>query len=81
LESECSNKISTKFLTFLEQLLNQIATSPKQFPVIYRPLKIRKGVITKHNNLYYINRKSFIEVLRIYDNRQDPKKLTIKNLA
>ena len=30
---------------------------------------------TKHNTLYYRDRKDSVDILRIYDNRQDPQKL------
>lgn len=34
--------------------------------------------MTKHNSLYYTERKGYIDILRIYDNRQDPQKLKFK---
>ena len=67
--------VSVKFLDLVDILLKQIAINPKQFPLIHKPLKIRKCVITKHNTLYYRNEGYVVEVLRIYDNRQDPEKL------
>ena len=35
-------------------------------------MNIRKCVVSKHNTLYYRNRRNCIELLRIYDNRQNP---------
>ena len=70
--------VSIKFLNLVDSLLRQISRNPKQYPLIHKKLNIRKCVITKHNSLYYRNRRSAIELLRIYDNRQDPDKLEFK---
>ena len=40
-------------------------------------LKVRKCVITKQNSLYYRENSERIEILRIYDNRQNPRKLRL----
>lgn len=75
LAKEWEESVSLKFLDLIDTLLKQIALNPRQFPVIYKPLNIRKCVITKHNTLYYRNKRSVVELVRIYDNRQDPDKL------
>ncbi len=75
LAKDWENSVSIKFLDLVDILLKQIAINPKQFPLIHKSLNIRKSVITKHNSLYYRNKRTVIEVLRIYDNRQDPEKL------
>ena len=70
--------VSIKFLNLVNCLVDQISGNPKQYPLIHKQLNIRKCVITKHNNLYYRNKRSFIELLRIFDNRQDPEKLEFR---
>lgn len=45
---------------------------PEKYPEIHAPLRIRKCVLTKHNSLYYRITNNQLEILRIYDNRQDP---------
>jgi plasmid stabilization system protein ParE len=74
---EWDDSVALKFLDLIEVLLLQISIHPFQFPLIHKKLNIRKCVITKHNSLFYRNRKGHIEILRIYDTRQDPKKLEI----
>jgi plasmid stabilization system protein ParE len=64
-----------KFIDIIDELINQITLNPRQFPVIQKRKKIRKCVITKHNSLFYRERKEFIDILRIFDSRQDPHKL------
>jgi plasmid stabilization system protein ParE len=75
LEKNWDNKVVLKFIDITDELIQQISINPKQFPVIQKKKKIRKCVITKHNTLYYRERKGYIDLLRIYDNRQDPKRL------
>ena len=77
LAEEWENSVSLKFLDLVDILLKQIAINPKQFPLINKSLNIRKCVITKHNTLFYRNKRTVIEVVRIYDTRQDPEKLQL----
>ena len=75
LHENWDNKVVFKFIDITEELIHQISLNPKQFPLIQKKNKVRKCVISKHNSLYYRERREYIDVLRIYDNRQDPHKL------
>ena len=75
LSSEWETSVAVRFLDIIEDLTEQISINPRQFPVIHLKLNIRKCVITKHITLYYRNKRNHVELLRIYDNRQDPSKL------
>jgi len=68
-------KITVRFLDNISYLIKQIENTPERYPVINKDLNVRKCVLTKQNTLFYrvINNK--IEILRVYDTRQDPKKL------
>jgi plasmid stabilization system protein ParE len=68
-------KVTIKFIDIIDEIIAQISLNPRQFPVIQKREKIRKCVITRHNSLYYRERNEFVDILRIYDNRQDPHKL------
>lgn len=70
--------VDNQFINITEQSINQIAKNPKQYPLINRKLRIRKVVLTKHNSLFYRESKNHIDILRIYDTRQDPYKLKFK---
>ena len=72
LESDWNNKIALDFIENLNNCINQIQKNPNQFPFINKNIKIRKCVITKHNTLYYRVNKDKIDILRIYDTRQNP---------
>jgi len=75
-EKNWGNKVVLSFIDLIENQINQISTNPKQFPIIYKRKKVRKCVLTKHNTLYYRESKYYVEILRIYDTRQDPSTLT-----
>jgi len=78
LKSNWDKKVVEKFIDITDQLIYQISIKPKQYPIINKSKRIRKCVITKHNTLFYRDRKDFIDILRIFDSRQDPKKLIFK---
>ena len=75
LQEHWEKQVLNKFIDIVDEVVKQISLNPKQFPIIQKQRKIRKCVITKHNSLYYRDRKGFVDILRIYDNRQDPRKL------
>ena len=75
LKEHWDKKVVLKFIDIVDEIINQISTKPKQYARIQNRKKRRKCVITKHNSLYYRDRKESLDILRIYDNRQDPRKL------
>jgi len=76
LSKNWGEKVASQFIDLTENFLRHISNNPRQFPVIYKKKRIRKCVLTKHNTLYYRDSKAQIEILRIYDTRQDPDNLT-----
>lgn len=75
LQINWGNKVVTDFISITESAVVQIAVNPKQFPVINKQKHVRKCVVTKHNTLFYRERKKYIDILRIYDTRQNPNNL------
>jgi plasmid stabilization system protein ParE len=71
-------KVAVRFIDVTEQAINQISVNPKQYPLIYRKKRIRRCVLSRQNSLFYRERNDFIDILRIYDTRQDPKSLRFK---
>ena len=61
----------------VESLLTQIAGNPEMFQASRKKKNVRKAFITKHNTLYYRikSRNKEIELITIWDNRQNPQKL------
>lgn len=67
--------VLTGFLLKVDRLIDQIVINARQYPEINTSMKIRKCVITKQNSLFYKIEGETIEIVRIYDTRQDPNKL------
>jgi len=75
LHDNWDDKVVNLFIEITDKLVLHISINPRQFPIIHKKKKIRKCVITKHNTLFYLDRKDFVDILRIYDTRQNPQKL------
>jgi len=73
LQNNWDNKVVQGFIEITDRSIEQISNNPKQFPLITK--NVRKCVLTKHNTLYYRDGKESIDILRIFDNRQDPQKM------
>ena len=71
-------KVAADFIDLTENIVDQISINPRQFPICYKRKKVRKCVLTKHNTIFYRDGKTNVEILRIFDTRQDPNNLTFK---
>jgi plasmid stabilization system protein ParE len=76
LQLKWSNRIIRRFINKVDDNIELIVEEPKIFPLINEELQIRKSVITKQNTLFYRENADKIEIVRLFDTRQDPKKLT-----
>ena len=54
---------------------NQISTHPKSCPESYEMRGIYKGIVNKQSSFYYRIKKNEIEIITIFDNRQDQSKI------
>ena len=75
LHSKWNNRVLSRFINKIDDCVGVIIEDPKIFPVINQELGIRKCVVTMHNTLYYRESGSSIQIIRLFDSRQDPKKL------
>lgn len=75
LSEHWNQRVIIRFLNKIDHITNQISKTPNQYPIINKKLKVRKCVVTKQNTLFYREIEMRIEILRLYDSRQDPKKL------
>jgi plasmid stabilization system protein ParE len=76
LDQNWEKKVAANFIDLTDSIISQISKNPKQFPFIHKRKGIRKCVLTKHNTLFYRDKRSIVEILRIYDTRQDPNTLS-----
>ncbi len=75
LNKNWNQKVIIRFLNKINIATKQILKNPHQYPIINKKLQVRKCVVTKQNTLFYRNTEKTIEILRLYDTRQDPEKL------
>jgi len=75
LNTRWNRNVILKFINKLDDNIRLISENPKLFPIVHNDLKIRKCVISKQNILFYREVHKNIEIVRLFDSRQDPKKL------
>jgi plasmid stabilization system protein ParE len=77
LEEAWTKREMKNFADKVESVLAQIIETPHMYEASRKKKNVRKGLITKHNTLYYRikPRKKELELITFWDNRQDPKKL------
>ncbi len=77
LDGNWSTKIVKEFVATTAEAIDLISQFPKMFMIINRGKRIRRCVLTKHNSLYYKDKRFQIEILRMTDNRTNPKNLKL----
>lgn len=58
-----------------EKLLEEIAAFPGMFPASDKRKDIRKAVMSKQTSLFYRISQDQVQILYVWDNRQDPDNL------
>lgn len=76
INTKWSNRVVAKFLNKLDDNIRLISEDPKLFPLIEHNLGVRKCVVTKQNSLFYRVSNDTIEIIRLFDTRQNPNSLT-----
>lgn len=73
LENEWSTKVKHNFILKLDKFLKQIQKLPDSFPESEKIRGLRKCVVTKQTTVFYRYSDTSIDVISIFDNRQNPK--------
>ena len=75
LKKHWGQKSVAQFLQKLETFYRIISINPKLFGYYNKSRNIRKYAISKQNILYYRSRKNAIEIITVFDTRQNSAKL------
>lgn len=75
LVEEWSIKVKNEFIEKLDYSIELIRNQPEMFPESKQGKKLRKCVVTKQTTLFYRFTSRKINVVTIFDTRQNPKKL------
>ncbi len=65
------------FAKRLDKRLKVIALNPKLFPNTSRRKGVRKSVLSKHTVIYYQTTGTVVNIITLFDPRQNPKKLRL----
>jgi len=74
LEQNWSEKEIGKFIKRLDNQIQLITSYPFLFPSSPKSKKLRRSVLTKQTTIYYRVKPNVIEIISIFDTRQDPDK-------
>jgi plasmid stabilization system protein ParE len=75
LSQNWNQKVVDEFLQKLQLFYYIISISPQVFGYYNKSRNIRKYALTKQNIIYYRNRREAVEVITVFDGRQNPAKL------
>ncbi|MGM0580302.1 MAG: type II toxin-antitoxin system RelE/ParE family toxin [Bacteroidota bacterium] len=72
-----SHKVKAKFFERFNKKVKQISIQPNSCPKSKEIVELHKCVVTKQTTFYYrvIKAKNEIEIITIFDSRQNPNKL------
>jgi plasmid stabilization system protein ParE len=75
LEENWTVKEIQKFARLLDLQLNRLTIHPFLFPNSNKYKKIRKSVLTRQISIYYRVTNHDVQIITLFDNRQNPNKL------
>lgn len=73
-----SEKAVREFAKKLHKRISLIRTYPSLFPKSLQKENVRRAVLTKQITIFYSDLNETINIISVFDVRQDPKKLKIK---
>jgi plasmid stabilization system protein ParE len=75
LELKWPLEVKLKFIDKLDYSMKIISTFPEAFPISKTRPGLHRYIITPHNTIFYRVKPNLIEIVMIFDNRQNPEKL------
>ena len=75
LSQNWNQKVVDDFLKKLEIFYYLVSINPRLFGYFNKQKNIRKYVITKQNIIYYRNKKKEVQIITVFDIRQQPSRL------
>lgn len=76
LQKNWGHQVVNNFTHEVDRVILEISKNPQIFEASKKSIHVRRGLITKHNTMFYRikPRKNEIEILLFWDNRRDEKK-------
>lgn len=73
--AEFGNQVKERFIIRFRKVCNIISDNPKMYPISNAKRNLRKCILSKQCNVYFRVYRNRIEILSVFDTRQNPKKL------
>lgn len=77
LQREWSEEVKEAFIEKFERSLSVKSRYPKSSPATLKRKGVRRCVVTEQTTFFYRERKSTIEVIAIFDTREDPSDMNL----
>ncbi|WP_181308433.1 type II toxin-antitoxin system RelE/ParE family toxin [Rufibacter sp. XAAS-G3-1] len=77
LTNNWTNQEVSKFFVRLDRRINIISQRPLLYPLTNSRKNVRRSVLTPQITIYYRLTKQSVEILTLFNNRQNPAKLKI----
>lgn|SRR5690606_27731233 len=74
LEKNWTEKELRNFAHELDHIMELISKNPYLFQTSKEKKDVRRAVILTYNSLYYRTKENVVEILSLFDTRQNPKK-------
>jgi plasmid stabilization system protein ParE len=75
LEENWNQKVIDEFFQKLQTFYVIVSINPRVFGYYDKRRNIRNYALTKQNIVYYRNKRDRIEIITVFDGRQNPRKL------
>ena len=75
IQQNFGNVIAEKFIERVDQSVSALKEMRKAFPEFNKRKNIRRCVITKQTTVYYRIKNDSIELIALFSNHQNPKRL------
>jgi len=72
-----TEKEISKFFRKLDHRIYLISQRPLLYPLTNSRKNVRRSVLTSQITIYYRTNKQAVEILTLFDNRQNPSKLKV----
>ena len=75
LYSDWGINVANNFVERFEEVCSHLENNTSIYPFANKVKQIQRCILTEQNALYFKESENVVEILMIFDTRQDPKKL------
>lgn len=76
LETSFGSEVAADCVIRVDEVVDKIAIYPRMYPA-FGPFALRKAVVHSHLSIFYRFENEQVDILKVWDNRQDPSRLRL----